>query len=183
MKVNRKAKFFRITPAWAGKSDKHQRARSWLGDHPRVGGEKPMTGTQSGIFTGSPPRGRGKAEMAQLKLDNAGITPAWAGKSQHRSTLLSLTGDHPRVGGEKITAIEVMFLSLGSPPRGRGKEFESMPQTFAQRITPAWAGKSATAVLVDSEARDHPRVGGEKIVLLIQTSPPKGSPPRGRGKD
>ena len=29
-----------ITPAWAGKSDKHRRARSWLGDHPRVGGEK-----------------------------------------------------------------------------------------------------------------------------------------------
>ena len=32
----------RITPAYAGKSDKHQRARSWLGDYPRVCGEKAL---------------------------------------------------------------------------------------------------------------------------------------------
>ena len=54
----------RITPAWAGKS--------WLPrvlyfsheDHPRVGGEKKKTVLTRSIFTGSPPRGRGKVKRS-----------------------------------------------------------------------------------------------------------------------
>ena len=49
-----------ITPAYAGKSDKHQRARSWLGDYPRVCGEKSHSFPLAVAALGSPPRVRGK---------------------------------------------------------------------------------------------------------------------------
>ena len=49
-----------ITPAWAGKSLTIPKltTRSW--DHPRVGGEKPLTRSLARMIIGSPPRGRGK---------------------------------------------------------------------------------------------------------------------------
>ena len=71
-----------ITPAWAGKSgiaeDEHPQAE----DHPRVGGEKEQGLVFPHIDIGSPPRGRGKVFPAAGGLNDAGITPAWAGKSQ-----------------------------------------------------------------------------------------------------
>ena len=30
--------------------------------------------------------------------------------------------------------------------------------------------------------KDHPRVGGEKVFLIVMVSKTRGSPPRGRGK-
>ena len=70
----------------------------------------------------------------------------------------------------------------GSPPRGRGKvAFWDFALSFS-RITPAWAGKRRAGHPVCSSSRDHPRVGGEKLIAEgIQRATP-GSPPRGRGK-
>ena len=70
-----------ITPAWAGKSiilrERHLRTQ----DHPRVGGEKIAVQKNGTRKRGSPPRGRGKVTHYNEWLYNAGITPAWAGKS------------------------------------------------------------------------------------------------------
>ena len=49
-------------------------------------------------------------------------------------------------------------------------------------ITPAYAGKSALQLCTDSCSRDHPRVCGEKSVLLFCIPSRLGSPPRMRGK-
>ena len=50
--------------------------------------------------------------------------------------------DHPRVGGEKWFIALLFEPCEGSPPRGRGKDGQSVDEYVAQRITPAWAGKS-----------------------------------------
>lgn len=50
-----------ITPAWAGKSPRHDRTQSEYRDHPRVGGEKQNGQPGNDSDSGSPPRGRGKA--------------------------------------------------------------------------------------------------------------------------
>ena len=72
----------RITPAWAGKSQ-HQALRSGPGqDHPRVGGEKFNCNPEGPSHWGSPPRGRGKVGPVIVFGQQAGITPAWAGKRQ-----------------------------------------------------------------------------------------------------
>ena len=70
-----------ITPAWAGKRDGQHGPRYDYQDHPRVGGEKFSRRVCSRTASGSPPRGRGKEVHSGRSAPEAGITPAWAGKS------------------------------------------------------------------------------------------------------
>ena len=172
-----------ITPAWAGKrSCCASRSRS-LKDHPRVGGEKLTSLPKIQPALGSPPRGRGKGPTGQRPLLETRITPAWAGKRQHRAPKRVKRKDHPRVGGEKCPLVSWLYLVGGSPPRGRGKVYPSLLRKSFPGITPAWAGKRCYAGLIFTVSRDHPRVGGEKRCCCTGTVYRWGSPPRGRGKE
>ena len=131
----------RITPAWAGKSSFCHVCQVFDQDHPRVGGEKRLLLGAGCKGLGSPPRGRGKVWLCAGPRPHLGITPAWAGKSLHFSHFLGGGKDHPRVGGEKCAAAALLHPSLGSPPRGRGKEVLPSGKLPRPRITPAWAGK------------------------------------------
>ena len=106
-----------------------------------MGGEKRRGPSRPVCGLGSPPRGRGKVIDSIGIRANAGITPAWAGKSDCCRTAAHPEGDHPRVGGEKIVISVFRLNGWGSPPRGRGKAI--MPGTCSSSygITPAWAGK------------------------------------------
>ena len=73
----------RITPAQAGKSVAPRQKRSALWDHPRMGGEKPLSNVVCSTFSGSPPHGRGKVSFCHAAGFGLWITPAWAGKSGH----------------------------------------------------------------------------------------------------
>ena len=67
------------------------------------------------------------------------------------------------MGGEKYKVHVYNTVNKGSPPRRRGKAEEPRePGTF-DRITPAWAGKSAALCQLYPGYLDHPRVGGEKF--------------------
>ena len=92
-----------ITPAWAGKRGRccPDRLRCW--DHPRMGGEKPVSDFSTFSRPGSPPRGRGKGCFPCLAVLHPGITPALAGKSQQWPHMCGRSWDHPRVGGEKFS--------------------------------------------------------------------------------
>ena len=71
-----------------------------------------------------------------------GITPAYAGKRLHGSCHAELTGDHPRVCGEKVLLVLRLLCVMGSPPRMRGKADSEDAEDKGGRITPAYAGKS-----------------------------------------
>ena len=152
-----------ITPAWAGKSDLLFRRAEIAKDHPRVGGEKKMLRSASSSHSGSPPRGRGKARRFSKSFSSARITPAWAGKSGQPRQPCQQPWDHPRVGGEKVFADSPSQKVQGSPPRGRGKEVKTRKSGDPTGITPAWAGKSHSALCLGRFGGDHPRVGGEKL--------------------
>ena len=171
-----------ITPAWAGKSRLCIVPCICFGDHPRVGGEKLWSNGLRWCWVGSPPRGRGKAEHESRKNRFPGITPAWAGKSCGARLDAGHRRDHPRVGGEKTTDRPQGQATAGSPPRGRGKAPPPAGGGPLPGITPAWAGKRVPPVHGPSAAGDHPRVGGEKVQILLYEDIQKGSPPRGRGK-
>ena len=132
-----------ITPAWAGKSRSRSRRCSGGRDHPRVGGEKEKGRALTHYALGSPPRGRGKECTGDTCKPNTRITPAWAGKSAVPVVIFSIAWDHPRVGGEKWSAVRVCRHGWGSPPRGRGKGCFPCLTVLHPGITPAWAGKSA----------------------------------------
>ena len=86
-----------------------------------MGGEKNKELEGVWLPMGSPPRGRGKVAGEVLLHPEAGITPAWAGKSRSSETGWMCTMDHPRVGGEKPKTDKHALVIKGSPPRGRGK--------------------------------------------------------------
>ena len=86
------------------------------------------------------------------------------------------------MGGEKVLQAARTEPYRGSPPRGRGKGSVGASVTTAGRITPAWAGKRLLQTRDRDSSRDHPRVGGEKLLHEPPDEIRLGSPPRGRGK-
>ena len=125
-------------------------------------------------------RGKGYQSNTLFCLDR--ITPACAGKSLPESGLVFGKRDHPRVCGEKLVSISLLFLVRGSPPRVRGKVAGEIPAAAAVGITPACAGKSAVSQRGPDRGQDHPRVCGEKSIYSSLTTLFLGSPPRVRGK-
>ena len=84
------------------------------------------------------------------------------------------------MGGEKPEWAPITFLMLGSPPHGRGKVRASRLAVGDGGITPAWAGKRQFYSPLPCLRRDHPRVGGEKVMMPASMAFITGSPPRGR---
>ncbi len=66
---------------------------------------------------------RGKGKIDGLLIALLGITPAYAGKSDKKLKKCPNCEDHPRVCGEKSSAIGENYQLKGSPPRVRGKGF------------------------------------------------------------
>ena len=125
-------------------------------------GEKKVMPKQGRKQEGSPPRVRGKGpRLAKTPIRG---------------------GDHPRVCGEKYTCAAVRACRLGSPPRVRGKVARRGLAFSGFGITPACAGKSSSAKMQPTTRWDHPRVCGEKSLLMKLMCFMVGSPPRVRGK-
>ena len=194
---------FWITPAYAGKSCAEQARRFHLRDHPprmrgkgasgivcdfvhgitpTCAGKSPAIMVCSLEYWGSPPRVRGKAYSKVKPDEYMGITPAYAGKSAGLSTFWSRNQDHPRVCGEKPQKGLQRPITLGSPPRMRGKENGAVYYNVDWRITPACAGKRPPAFQHLELDWDHPRVCGEKEYDAQIGDDIEGSPPRVRGK-
>ena len=171
-----------ITPACAGKRCLHRFCKGISKDHPRVCGEKSRCWLDLEPPTGSPPRMRGKGLGASKGCDGVGITPACAGKSASHGCGSRGWRDHPRVCGEKVSAIHRESASLGSPPRMRGKVTSGMLFLAFIGITPAYAGKRQMARKAGRTKPDHPRVCGEKPLPDPERIFQVGSPPRMRGK-
>ena len=171
-----------ITPAYAGKSYCSRRRGSDPQDHPRVCGEKHTAQRAIGYAGGSPPRMRGKGPLEIGTECAVRITPAYAGKRHSVFGYGRNTRDHPRVCGEKCEPKHDLFNEQGSPPRMRGKGISVVGMIQLIGITPAYAGKSFTFPMAFADAKDHPRVCGEKSAKLVFPQKTAGSPPRMRGK-
>ena len=151
-------------------------------DHPRVCGEKLNALLVAGSLMGSPPRMRGKGIQPCNQWVRVGITPAYAGKRLCCRVGSRVTGDHPRVCGEKGVPHRGGTRCRGSPPRMRGKGKKGLKKSPRYGITPAYAGKSYGDAAPRSVCGDHPRVCGEKPWRSPAAPGTQGSPPRMRGK-
>ena len=153
-----------------------------VGDHPRLCGEKSYPKVSSSSIAGSPPPMRGKAAGQRSCKVVSGITPAYAGKSEREVVFLLVTGDHPRLCGEKFLTRNSQTPEKGSPPPMRGKAGATYLNVSPIRITPAYAGKSSGYADSTRPFQDHPRLCGEKSALTTWQSGMRGSPPPMRGK-
>ena len=110
------------------------------------------------------------------------ITPADAGKTKRLMVDSFGDMDHPRGCGENYLVMSLVDITIGSPPRMRGKR-RTCPAAWAQRrITPADAGKTQYRSLSRISAEDPPRGCGENLPASYRQAAGKGSPPRMRGK-
>ncbi len=133
----------RITPAYAGKSDFVAVHKFIFEDHPRLCGEKSISGRTYAIEMGSPPPMRGKVINVQCWFNISRITPAYAGKRKSLIRNSFIHQDHPRLCGEKVSTTANATQQAGSPPPMRGKAFDANGDVTAAGITPAYAGKRA----------------------------------------
>ena len=172
----------RITPAYAGKSFRDSSGGCGTGDHPRLRGEKRSESVGSYSRTGSPPLTRGKVPAEEGKNGGPRITPAYAGKSSAAHILFYALRDHPRLRGEKQVSQRYSLEVVGSPPLTRGKGINGHINIRTDRITPAYAGKSALTDEIYSKIEDHPRLRGEKFCGDAGAKRIAGSPPLTRGK-
>ena len=69
---------------------------------------------------GSSPRVRGAEARHAVDGVAVGIIPARAGSSSPCTTVVMVTGDHPRACGEQLALIAFYFGKQGSSPRVRG---------------------------------------------------------------
>ena len=125
---------------------------------------------------------RGKDASEKTTAVRSGITPAYAGKREGAKCAKINHKDHPRLCGEKRIFLRYCQLLQGSPPPMRGKAHKSSGTAFSIRITPAYAGKSDPKVLGVRNAKDHPRLCGEKCTPQLKLTIFEGSPPPMRGK-
>ena len=125
---------------------------------------------------------RGKVHTSHQRTRQAGITPAYAGKSTVGRNRPARYLDHPRVCGEKRALSRSCAACGGSPPRMRGKGTKRCSSRRGGRITPAYAGKSKRIAPSSVLFGDHPRVCGEKLRESRGLNRTRGSPPRMRGK-
>ena len=135
----------RITPAYAGKRNWCPLAIWKRWDHPRVCGEEKNISAHFKVKEGSPPRMRGRVPAARHADFHPGITPAYAGKSPTALSITLRTRDHPRVCGEEQSSGMPTPQQPGSPPRMRGRAWPVPQRSGQSGITPAYAGKSASA--------------------------------------
>ena len=171
-----------ITPAYAGKRRREHPPQTAAEDHPRLRGEKRRRMQTAGTHIGSPPLTRGKVELLLGLILIMRITPAYAGKSTGWPWSGRGTRDHPRLRGEKRDARKVRSAGRGSPPLTRGKGVSHARLGKAVGITPAYAGKSVSAIFLLPPLWDHPRLRGEKELPQIAAGCRRGSPPLTRGK-
>ena len=133
---------YRITPAYAGKTQNILLKSTKNADHPRVCGENALGKTRITVAMGSPPRMRGKRRYQFLIAVQYRITPAGAGKTQPRGRNFFFAEDHPRRCGENRLFCGQYARKLGSPPQVRGKLQRFQSEIRQLGITPAGAGKT-----------------------------------------
>ena len=110
-----------------------------------------MRGKQlnSGYFMQSAritPAYAGKTSVGLCTVSAGRITPAYAGKTSADKVRATSLWDHPRVCGENYELANEDDFNKGSPPRMRGKLCELVDDAEKKRITPAYAGKTKTAL-------------------------------------
>ena len=125
---------------------------------------------------------RGKPRSSVTLPNLHGITPADAGKTNHKGRRNLCDRDHPRGCGENFATSTNSFIGAGSPPRMRGKLKAEGFCDDEPRITPADAGKTTWQTLTSTPTQDHPRGCGENKGGLVISFLSRGSPPRMRGK-
>ena len=110
------------------------------------------------------------------------FTPACAGQTLSIYRQMGISPVHPRVCGADRTDCCAVDFGFGSPPRVRGRLFDTPYLRDYSRFTPACAGQTSPMKMAGMRAPVHPRVCGADPAKLQRNQVIDGSPPRVRGR-
>ena len=108
--------------------------------------------------------------------------PAYAGKTPTTPYRRRESEEHPRVCGENKFLFDTTRDSRGTSPRMRGKPGGLVKAKKIVRNIPAYAGKTASLLVLPCLTMEHPRVCGENRRRPSCVSKGLGTSPRMRGK-
>ena len=84
-------------------------------------GENEVTAYRVADDLGTSPRARGKHAPNEVDFFRGGNIPACAGKTQEDYSCYVLRQEHPRVRGENVPLLFLVYMGGGTSPRARGK--------------------------------------------------------------
>jgi len=171
----------RFIPACAGNADHPALTQFCLAVHPRVCGERAISVDRSARFSGSSPRVRGTHCRLDHRNQRGRFIPACAGNAESGGADHQATEVHPRVCGERLCAVVLPFVQIGSSPRVRGTRIRSCRRSFHPRFIPACAGNADHPAVTQFGPAVHPRVCGERTSTSTSAQSFSGSSPRVRG--
>ncbi len=171
-----------FSPACAGTTPPPAQPCAAPSVHPRVRGDDSSRQSRHGPLFGSPPRARGRRLAHGAAVAGARFTPACAGTTRSRAGCWSATTVHPRVRGDDLSSSSISAISVGSPPRARGRPRRHGRPGRVLRFTPACAGTTPASLRLRLRPAVHPRVRGDDSNQKRGVASSLGSPPRARGR-
>ncbi len=129
-------------PACVGSTNAAPLLVSVAEDHPRVRGEHGSLAEPDRTNAGPSPRARGAPAGIDGQAQLGGTIPACAGSTRASRANARVLRDHPRVRGEHLNWLGVMFWPRGPSPRARGALATRAAHTPGQGTIPACAGST-----------------------------------------
>ena len=170
----------RITPARAGRTHEYDFTYINNEDHPRSRGKDSQSPMILFLILGSPPLAREGRGLIAFKRDQAGITPARAGRTNGRGIAVDNLQDHPRSRGKDNWSNLSFSIYKGSPPLAREGQNNLKILHNVTGITPARAGRTKYLYHKLYPTEDHPRSRGKDKEGSRAKAAWRGSPPLAR---
>ena len=171
----------RFIPACAGNAlDTGLWLTSWT-VHPRMRGERIYTSTMIIPIDGSSPHARGTQARHLQALADDRFIPACAGNADRQDIASLVLPVHPRMRGERSSPNPCTTRSSGSSPHARGTQPLGQADSGSGWFIPACAGNAPSMFFSGIRVAVHPRMRGERSIMVRRTVRCCGSSPHARG--
>ena len=131
--------------------------------------------------TGSSPHARGTLRVLSIPVRRPRFIPTCAGNARHPASIRSWTTVHPRIRGERGRAVAAPGADCGSSPHTRGTLDDAQFHFLTSRFIPAYAGNACEKIAYYADHTVHPRIRGERRLMICSRWLISGSSPHTRG--
>ncbi len=144
-------------------------------------GERPPPGARNGLASGSSPHARGTHPARHVRRAAGRFIPACAGNAIGGHRRFRPDAVHPRMRGERRSALAMARAAAGSSPHARGTRPLGLLQWQGLRFIPACAGNAVFRGNPSVNDAVHPRMRGERSFAGQCGYRRYGSSPHARG--
>ena len=141
--------------------------------HPRMCGERPPDVPDALWRDGSSPHARGTRAVVDALSAAWRFIPACAGNADHHLSVWNPWAVHPRICGERSSGFTRTLIGDGSSLHARGTPAATPLYDAVARFIPACAGNASGPARPSASAPVHPRMCGERgVVVKTHDQPP-----------